>query len=223
MLFCITKLQKCSPQKPCLTPGAAADKQNAGRRCPTSALETLQPAASLPGSSEVQNKPGWTWGKILQGWAILCVHCNYIQHLSVSSAGYCSASCCKRSRAWVSSAPGLLCWSGPARLTSLLAKWNYTGIIKTLPTLPSKDQIFPARAFIAGIRRAALLQLNLCSQPQCDWAASWMCFSWGKTTEKTLGLYHVTLRPTQLRITTSVLGLLKSYWNTNMSPYPPCK
>lgn len=43
MLSCITKF---SLQKPCLTTGAAADKQNAGGRCPTSALETLQPHCS---------------------------------------------------------------------------------------------------------------------------------------------------------------------------------
>lgn len=216
MLFCITKMQKHSPQKPCLTPGAAADKQNSGRRCPTSALETLQPTAALPGSSEVQNKPCWTWGKILRGWAILCVHCNHIEHLSVSSAG------CKRSRAWVTSTPGLLCWSVPLRLASLPAKWNYR-MIKTLPTLASTDKMFPARTLLTGIRRAALLQLNLCSQPQRDWAAPWVCFNWSKVTEKTPGLHHITLRPTQLRRTMSVLGFLKPCWNTNMSPNPPCK
>lgn len=107
-------------------------------------------------------------------------------------------------------------FAGKVLLDWHLYWWNEVGIIKKFPTLPPKDKIFPAGVFITGIRFR--VQLKLCSQPQGDWAAVWLCLSWGKATEKMLELCHITLRPAQLRVTISLLGSLKSHWNTSPCP-----
>lgn len=123
MQFCRTRPKKGYPQKSRLTPGGAWEKQNAGRRHPTSAPLQLFLATVDSKISHAEHKEKFS--KVEQYSVSIAVTFNICQCPHQAPAVHLAG--------WGYLNPGVLCWSSPLRLAAILAKLPLLWYNKTNP------------------------------------------------------------------------------------------